>query len=163
MTIDIYFIRHGLAAEPTNYDHDSDRPLTKEGENKTEKIAKQLKKLDIHFDLILTSPYLRAKQTATILQKVGLSEQLEEFAPLQPAGEIDTWLEWLKDCQYENIALVGHAPNLGNWAETLVWGQANNKLVLKKAGIIGVKMPSNQASVGEGEIFWLTPPKFLIF
>lgn len=163
MTIDIYFIRHGLAAEPANNQQDSDRPLTQEGENKTEKIAKQLKKLDFHFDLILTSPYLRAKQTATILQKVGLSAKLEEFSPLQPAGDINTWLEWLKNCQFASIALVGHAPDLGNWAETLVWGQTNDKLVLKKAGIIAVKIPSNQDTVGAGEIFWLTPPRFLIF
>ena len=63
----LYLIRHGIAAEPEEYDTDSERPLTKEGERKTRKIAQRLYELEIQFDLILTSPLLRAQQTAAVL------------------------------------------------------------------------------------------------
>ena len=95
----LYLIRHGIAAEPEEYDTDSERPLTKEGERKTRKIAQRLYELEIQFDLILTSPLRRAQQTAQILQTVGLSSKIEESGALAPSGDIGNWLEWYKQWQ----------------------------------------------------------------
>ena len=95
----LYLIRHGIAAEPEEYDTDSERPLTKEGERKTRKIAQRLYELEIQSDLILTSPLLRAQQTAQILQTVGLSSKIEESGALAPSGDIGNWLEWYKQWQ----------------------------------------------------------------
>ncbi len=62
------------------------RSLTKEGRQKTEKVAQKLVKLGLQFDLIVTSPLVRARQTAEILIKAGLSSQLEESSYLAPDG-----------------------------------------------------------------------------
>lgn len=161
----LYLIRHGIAAEPEAYETDEERPLTKEGDRKTRKVAQRLHELDIQFDLILTSPLLRAKQTAQILQTVGLSAQIEESSALAPSGDIENWLEWYQQWQETGslrLALVGHQPDLGNWAETLLWGRTQDTLILKKAGVIGLILPETGSPVARSQMFWLTPPKFLL-
>ena len=161
----LYLIRHGIAAEPEAYETDEERPLTKEGDRKTRKVAQRLYELEIQFDLILTSPLMRATQTAQILQTVGLSTQIEESSALAPSGDIENWLEWYQQWQETgspSLALVGHQPDLGNWAETLLWGKTQDALILKKAGIIGLILPETGSPVARSQMFWLTPPKFLL-
>jgi phosphohistidine phosphatase len=163
--VHLYLIRHGIAAEPEEYETDAERPLTKEGDRKTRKVAQRLYELEIQFDLILTSPLLRAKQTAQILQTVFPSTKIEESAALAPSGDIQNWLEWYQQWQETGslrLALVGHQPDLGNWAETLLWGRTQDALILKKAGIIGLILPETGSPVARSQMFWLTPPKFLL-
>ena len=165
-SIDLYLIRHGIAADRLDYSTDEDRPLTNEGKKKTQKIATHLHdEFNLQFDLILTSPLVRAKQTAEILQKANLATKIEESPHLAPAGDIQTWLDWLDKWQQtgsNSLALVGHQPNLGNWAETLTWGKPRGALVVKKAGIIGLTTPETGSPLGCSVMFWLTPPKFLL-
>jgi phosphohistidine phosphatase len=66
----LYFVRHGLAGQSGDYLNDGERPLTEEGRAKTAKIAQRLGQLGVKFDLILTSPLVRAVQTAEIF-KIG--------------------------------------------------------------------------------------------
>lgn len=164
--MELYLIRHGIAQQRQADIKDEERSLTKEGQKKTEKVAQQLKKLGLHFDLIATSPRVRARQTAEILIATGLSSQLEECAYLAPNGKIDSWVvDWLEPRNYSHqtqLALVGHEPNLGDWAEILIWGQAKTGLVLKKAGMIGLKLPEKGSPLGRSQMFWLTPPKYLL-
>ncbi len=165
MSTNIYFIRHGIAADAENYATDAERPLTEIGDRKTHKIAQKFKQLGLHFNLILTSPLVRANQTAKILQANKLSSKVEEFIPLAPGGDINLWLQWLETWQPQanrELALVGHQPNLVNWAEILIWGEARQVLILKKAGVIGVSLPEVGSPVGNSQMFWLTPPKFLL-
>ena len=195
-TTNIYLIRHGIAADRAEYDIDEDRPLTNEGKQKTQKIAKRLKEdFKLHFDSILFSPLVRAQQTAEILQKAGLATQMETSHHLAPAGDIKAWLDWLDKWQQRipkherlssaswstsarasterracgeestggsSLALVGHQPNLGNWAEILAWGEPRGALVVKKAGVIGLSLPETGSPLGRCSLFLLTPPKFLL-
>jgi len=164
--IELYIIRHGLAGEHGSYANDNERPLTEEGIRKTRKVAKQLKELGLQFDLIQTSPLARAKQTAEILQAIGLGKSLEESAELAPEGDFQQWINWLQKWQPEKqgkcLAIVGHEPGLSEWAQRLIWGEARQQIVLKKAGVIGINLPADGSPVGRSELFWLTPPKFLI-
>jgi phosphohistidine phosphatase len=165
--MELYLIRHGIAAERETYANDEERPLTDKGRKKTEKVAKQLRKHGLRFDLILSSPLVRARETATILQDAGLSSQVEEFTNLAPDGDIHAWVSWLEE-RWENgtankcLALVGHQPDLGNWAETLVCGTTQEKFVLKKAGVIGLNLPEAKMPIGQSELFLLTSPKWLL-
>lgn len=163
--MELYLIRHGIAAEPENYTSDAERPLTDEGKRKTKKVAQRLSDLGLHFDLILTSPLVRARQTADILKSIGLSSQLEESTELAFGGSIQNWLNWLEKWRQNGgscLALVGHEPNLSNWAEILIWGEARGRLVMKKAGVIGLQLPEIDSPLGSSLLFWLTPPKFLL-
>lgn len=163
-TTEVYFIRHGLAGEFGSYPNDAERPLTDEGKKKTRQIAKQLAKLGLEFDLVLTSHLVRAKQTAELLLEAGLSQHLVE-ADYLATGEIQPWLTWLttwQPTQAGALALVGHEPGLSHWAEILVWGKAIGGIRLKKAGVIGLALPEAGSPVGQSTLFWLTPPKFLL-
>ncbi len=162
---DLYLIRHGIAAEHGTYENDDERPLTKEGDRKTRKVASRLKALELEFDVILTSPLIRARQTAEILKAAGLSQQLEDCAALAPDGNLNDWVSWYnnwKTTPAKALALVGHQPDLGNWAELLLWGQSRQSLIVKKAGVIGITLPSTGSPIGQSQLFWLTPPKFLL-
>ncbi len=162
---DLYLIRHGIAAERGTYENDDERPLTKEGDRKTRQVASCLKKLELQFDLILTSPLTRARQTADILKAAGLSSQRSELAALAPDGHIQDWIIWYNtwsSTEGKSLALVGHQPDLGNWAELLIWGTVKESLIVKKAGIIGITLPATDSPLGNSQLFWLTPPKFLL-
>jgi phosphohistidine phosphatase len=164
--VELFLIRHGIAQERQDGLRDEERSLTKEGRLKTEKVAQRLKTLGLHFDVIGTSPLVRAYQTAEILLKSGLSSHLEECIELAPDGKLESWLEnWLKPRKYSpqtQLALVGHEPDLSSWAEILLWGEVKASIVLKKAGMIGIKLPEKGSPLGCSQMFWLTPPKYLL-
>ncbi|MEH2433483.1 MAG: phosphohistidine phosphatase SixA [Nostoc sp.] len=164
--MELYLIRHGIAEDKGLDIKDEERSLTKEGRQKTEKVAQKLVKLGLSFDLILTSPLVRARQTADILIAEKLSSKLEQSSHLAPDGQISSWLkDWLEPRNYSQntqLALVGHEPDLTNWAEILLWGEVKGSLVLKKAGMIGIKLPETGSPLGRSQMFWLTPPKYLL-
>ena len=160
----LYLIRHGIAAERGTYANDADRPLTDQGRQKTQKVAQHLHDLGLRLDLILTSPLIRATQTAEILQNIGLTEQVEEYSHLAPGGNIQDWLSWLSQrgdgSTAKHLALVGHQPNLGNWAELLVWGNIKGQIIVKKAGVIGINLPPTVNPIGKSQLFLLISPKY---
>ncbi|MGF1539284.1 MAG: phosphohistidine phosphatase SixA [Pleurocapsa sp.] len=164
--MEVYLIRHGIAATRGTYVVDEERPLTPKGNSKTTDVAKRLQSIGLKFDLILTSPLVRAYQTANILQKADLSQKIEQREFLAPEGDINQWLEWLQAWQLLNpdskLALVGHQPDLGNWAEMLVWGSIKEQIVLKKAGVIGIEIPGIGTPICRSRLFLLTSPKWLL-
>jgi phosphohistidine phosphatase len=165
MPTQVYLIRHGIAADPEAYERDFERPLTAKGRAKTKAVARQLKALNLAFDDLLTSPLVRARQTAEILLQANLSPHLTAVDTLAPTGSFTEWLKWLKDWQKERagiLALVGHEPDLSQWAELLILGDVRGAIQLKKAGIIGIEIPDNIDPIGNSILFWLTPPRLLI-
>ncbi|WP_404791199.1 phosphohistidine phosphatase SixA [Altericista sp. CCNU0014] len=161
----IYLIRHGLAGERGTYEDDRERPLTAKGQSKTKAVAQQLKAFGLSFDEILTSPLVRARQTADILLQADLAPHLSTTDALAPLGSFSSWLEWLQAWRQgdsDSLALVGHEPDLSQWAELLVWGEVRGALQLKKAGIIGIEIPDNVDPLGNSILFWLTPPRLFV-
>lgn len=162
---EIYLIRHGIAAERGTYANDEQRPLIDKGIKKTTQVAQKILATGVKLELILTSPLVRASQTAKILEEVGLSTQTELADFLKPDGNIQQWLEWWQTWQTQkcdrHLALVGHQPDLGNWAEILVYGTIQNQIILKKAGIIGIKPPQIGTPIARSTLFLLTSPKWM--
>lgn len=163
---EVYLIRHGIAADREDYANDEERPLTKKGRKKTKKVAKRLHKLGLKFERILSSPLVRSRQTAKILKAAKLSYKIEISPHLAPEGNIHSWISWLEQWQQQHpnqsLALVGHQPDLGNWAEILLWWEAREKIILKKAGIIGLKLPESGNPIGQSSIFCAISPKWLL-
>lgn len=163
--MELYLIRHGIAQERDSAINDEARSLTKVGQDKTKAVAKRLYDLGLRFEIILTSPLTRTHQTAEILIETQLSSQLQVSTELAPNGNIHAWLNWLEKQNYQpdrKLALVGHQPDLGEWASMLVWGEAKDGLILKKAGIIGLNLPTMRSPIGNSQMFLLTPPKLLL-
>jgi phosphohistidine phosphatase len=165
MPLSLYLIRHGIAEERSDRIADRERCLTDEGRKKTRQVAKKLFDLGLRFDLIQTSPLIRAKQTADIFEDSGFDCPIEISHDLVPEGSFDMWLKWFLQWQKlgkTSLGLVGHEPDLSSWAEFLMWGQVQGALVLKKAGVIGLAIPDEEHPVGNSLMFFLIPPKLLV-
>lgn len=164
MASELYLIRHGLAGDRGTYADDTQRPLTPEGREKTKQVAQQIRSIGLQFDHMLTSPYVRARQTAEVLIEAKLSPQLEEAEFLAHEGKLEDWIAWWQNWQHSpeaKLALVGHEPDLSAWAEQLIWGEVKGRIVLKKAGAIGLAVPETGVAIGQCNLFWLTAPRLL--
>lgn len=163
--LNLYLLRHGIAVERELFPGpDSDRPLTAKGIRKTREIAQRFLNLGIEADLMLSSPLLRAQQTAQLFLEAGVASELAISQSLAPAGSFGDWLQWLdhwRDGTHSSLMLVGHEPDLSHWAELLLWGKSSGSLELKKAGVMGLTLPSGDP-VANSLLFWLTPPKFIL-
>ncbi len=156
----LYVIRHGIAEDPLPGQEDAARPLTAKGFDKTSQIAKQLGHWAWHWDVILTSPFLRAHQTAQIFFMAGLASQVEVFPDLAPGGNLEgLWAWWHDFPEYEQVAIVGHQPDLARWLAGILGGHEHSYL-LKKAGIAWVQLSSLRE--GQGSLVAFLPPKLIL-
>ena len=160
--MNLYLLRHGLAADldTQGLTKDSERPLTEKGERKLWKIADGMKELELSFDLILSSPYLRARQTAEIIAKaLHASKRIEFSETLTPAGNAKKLVELLKNItpDSENILLVGHEPHLSEFISLLISGKPGSCVIMKKAGLC--KLSVEALSYGRCAVLeWLLTP-----
>ena len=157
----LYLVRHAVAAERGEaYPNDDLRPLTPQGEGKFRKAVKGLVGLDIPLDVILTSPLVRARQTADILAD-GLSKspRVVETDALRPGARFDRLTKAVTDCAgCTSIALVGHEPDLGEIAARLVG--ASTPLSFNKGAVCRIdfdKWPTEQP----GRLRWFMTQKIL--
>ena len=135
--MNLYLIRHAIAVEEDPSGEDSQRPLTEKGVKKMRQIAKGLRTLGVEFDLILTSPYTRARQTADILGDVfRLKKEILISANLSPMGDPDLLLAEINEkYKADSLALVGHEPYLSAFVSLLVTGGAPVEMTFKKGGV----------------------------
>ena len=160
-TLELYLIRHGVAAERgEEFPDDSKRPLTSEGIARLRKEAKALEGLGVSFDQILSSPLVRARQTADVF-----AEELKGKPPiantdaLTPAGSPGAVIQELgKHMRKARIALVGHEPNMGELAAFLIGAKV--ALPFKKGAICRIDF-SVFPPKGKGELIWFVPPRML--
>ena len=137
----LYIVRHAIAVEAgtPGYEDDSQRILTDKGRKKMNRIAQGLKELEDRMDLIITSPYLRALQTAKILKRAFYLKKVDvvETEHLTPMGYTDQLINEINQNYnaMERIALVGHEPSLSSLVSVLVAGESDLSLTLKKGGI----------------------------
>ena len=138
--MNLFILRHAIAVEPGSpaYEDDSQRPLTDKGVAKMKQIAAGLRHMEVEFDLILSSPHLRARQTAEILAKsFHIKDKLlftPALLPEAPASEIINEING-KYSQAMNVVLVGHEPSLSNLISKLISGDPTANITLKKGGI----------------------------
>lgn len=160
-TLQLYLVRHAVAAERgEDYPDDAKRPLTSAGIARMRKATKGLAALDVSFDLILTSPLVRARQTADILAH-GLpgSPPLEQTDALAPAGTSAAVIKQLgHHMRLARIALVGHEPNIGELAATLIGARA--PLPFKKGAVCRIDFEVFPPK-GAGALVWFATPKML--
>lgn len=157
----LYLIRHGKAAEAPS---DRERPLSGVGRDEAVRLARRLSALGVRCELIVSSPLLRARQTAEILRGAGVAPEVEEAAELAPGGDLAAWLPFLaawRDAGRGDLAAVGHLPALARWAEQLAFGEARGRLALRPGGVAALLLPDSGSLTGSCELFWLTSPELL--
>jgi len=154
----LYFLRHGLAGDYRDWQGDDwKRPLTEEGKVKMGEEAVAIKKLDLGLDLILTSPLLRALQTAQIVAEQLKKAKLIEEERLAPGFDLAGLKGILQDHPDAHVLmLVGHEPDFSEMVSDLTGG---TRLALKKGGLARVEIENMETL--EGELEWLIPPRLL--
>ncbi|HEX9046320.1 MAG TPA: phosphohistidine phosphatase SixA [Verrucomicrobiae bacterium] len=163
--MELYLLRHGIAVEPgtAGFDNDGDRPLTSKGRRQLRKIAGNLKELDCDFDLILSSPLLRARQTAEIVaDKLKLKKKLRICEALAPGGAARLWMRQLEREKPtpKRVLLVGHEPDLSSLVSLLLAGKTGLEVEFKKAGLC--KLEADKLRAGKcAKLAWLLTPKQL--
>lgn len=158
---ELYFVRHAIAAERGDaWPDDSKRPLTDEGASRMRKAARGLARLDVGIDVILTSPLVRARQTADILAS-ALDPRpsivtLESLAP--GAGYAAFVADLEKHARKSRIALVGHEPGLGELAARLIGSR--HAIEFKKGAVCRIDL-DHIPSAGPGHLRWFLTARML--
>jgi phosphohistidine phosphatase len=157
----ILLVRHAIAeARGPAWPDDTVRPLTKKGELRMREIARRLKALGEASDVVVTSPLKRAKDTALILMREwSSSSDVEEIDALAPGHTpAQTMAAVAEEITGDRIALVGHEPDLGQFAAWLL--SAKQPLLFKKGGVARVDLES-LSRPREGQLIWLATPRLL--
>lgn len=161
--VELYLVRHGLAGERgPAFPDDRLRPLTAEGAARFRQAVRGLAALDVSLDLVLTSPLVRARQTAELLV-AGLPShpRLEVVDALAPGGRLPLVLEAIAQQvrqRHARIALVGHEPDLGELAARLLG--ARGTVQFKKGAVCCIELHGRSAA-GPGTLRWHAPPRLL--
>ncbi len=156
----VFLLRHGDAGHRSAWTgEDAERPLTAEGRRQVRLVALRLIRLGVKPDVILTSPYARAVQTAAITGKVlGLEDQVSVEPALQPGfGVTELPPIVAAYAGVTAVMLVGHEPDFSSLISALCGG---GQVVLEKSGVAEVLLNHGRAS--PGVLVWLAQPDRLV-
>ena len=161
MAVELYIVRHAIAAERgPAWPDDSKRPLTERGVERFKEVVDGLVWLGVQIDIVLTSPLVRAKQTAEFLSS-GLPAKppvkvADALAPGHaPAEVMDQVAREARGKSH--VAVVGHEPDLGELAGWLLG--TRRAIPMKKGGVCRIDLDS--LSARHGTMVWHLPPKAL--
>jgi phosphohistidine phosphatase len=161
-TIELFLVRHAIAAERgPKYPDDRERPLTAAGAKKFSESVPGLLEMDVTIDFILTSPLVRAHETAVLLAN-GLKPKpgVVEVEALSPGGRHAAIVEAIKTHakRHRRLALVGHEPDLGELAGRLL--AARGDFEFKKGGVCLIEVDTATPG-GPGTLRWFLTPRSL--
>jgi phosphohistidine phosphatase len=161
--MDLYLVRHAIAGEADSgrWPDDALRPLTEEGIASFRSAARGLRRIVPEVEVVLSSPYTRAWETAVLLHEEAgwpAPERCEEIEAIRAPREA---LPVLDGLDRSSAALVGHEPHLSQLASLLLCGDEDAlRLELKKGGVVALGLPQG-AGPGQAHLRWSATPKLL--
>lgn len=161
--MDLYILRHGKA-EPYGQAYHSDhlRPLTPKGRKRTKLSVKGMKAVDVNVDLIVSSPILRARQTAEIVHEgLGLKKPIE-FSNSLASGSVTGVMSAIQAYySYDGVMIVGHEPTLSELISTMSSGMYHVAFNLKPGGLCKLRVDTARIAQS-ATIEWFVSPKLLV-
>lgn len=156
--VELYLLRHADAGDPEKWDgSDATRPLSPKGERQSERLGRLLARIGFRPDVILSSPKLRASQTADIVgHQLGVPVTLDErLARGVGVTDVEAILRDAGDARW--VVLVGHDPDFSSLLQSLCVAP---NIEMKKGALarIDVERP---VGPGRGDLRWLVPPDLL--
>lgn len=162
--MELYLIRHAIAydRDAERWPDDAERPLTERGERRFRRAARGLRRAAPTVDIVLSSPFTRAWQTAQILEREAdwpAPRPCQGLMPGHAPAEVIAALG--EESRAGTISLVGHEPSLHELASYLVTGDpAIDICTFSKGGVARLRF-SDAVAPGAGELRWLLSPKLL--
>ncbi len=154
--MNIYLIRHGDAEKASLSIRDSERKLTHEGEIKLKAAAEGWKNFIKGFDYIVSSPLVRAMQTAKIVSDVfAYPGKIITENKIKSGGRTDDLIEIANILNAENVAFIGHEPDFSEHVSALI-SSSGARIAFKKGTIAKISF-HNKAKISRGELEFLIP------
>ena len=158
----LYLLRHGDAGEAGDPKvKDAERPLTTKGIQRTEQLGEALAEMEIAFDVILSSPLVRARETAEVVaRKIKFGGKVELTDYLTPFGSMENLVRQLTMLRPspKNVLLAGHEPYLSGFISLLCTGGPGMGLEMKKGALC--RLETAAPSCGKcATLEWLLPPR----
>ncbi len=157
----LYLMRHAVAVPrgTPGFDEDADRPLTDIGRKKLDSVCGGLSHLKPNWDLILTSSYLRAKQTAAaVANHFEMTHMVQEVPILAPGHTTKQLVAVLKDLPaVKSLLLVGHEPSLSQHLSCFLFGTPRGLFIFKKAGVACLEF-EHTPEESQGALAWMMGP-----
>jgi phosphohistidine phosphatase len=157
---ELYIMRHGIAvARGSHFEDDSKRPLTPVGKKKVKEIANGLKRLGVGLEWVVSSPLVRAVETAEIVaESLAPNVPLDFCDALRPGGSAEALVTFL--ARYPNrkrVLVAGHEPDLSMLAARLIGAGRHTNLAFKKGGCCLVEFDQMPPKSPAQLIWWATP------
>ncbi len=158
----LYLLRHGDAGDPADSKvKDGERALTPKGIQRTKQLAEALTQMEISFDAVLSSPLVRARETAEIIARglkfAGKVELTEALTPFGSMENIVYQLTTLRPAP-KNVLLVGHEPYLSGFISLLCTGGPGQALEMKKGALCRLEIMAPVCGKC-ATLEWLLPPR----
>ena len=165
MGMELYVLRHAIAlsAAEAGVSQDTERPLSEEGIEKMKKIAEAMKRIGVGPDLVLSSPFVRAKETAILAHdRMGKESRLEFTDALGSGQDGKLILTELKQRfqKTRGIMVVGHEPDLSQLIGRIT-SLGRLRVEMKKAGLAKIEITELQPEL-KGTLEWLLTPRVML-
>jgi len=162
--MDLLVIRHAIAGDRAEWAKtgrpDHERPITDEGRQRMAVNAGALRRLVPELDLLATSPFVRAVETADVVAEAYEDLVIVDAPPLAHGGSPEEVRAWIAGRPEQRIGVVGHEPDLGQLISWFVFGSPSAGIALKKGGACLLRF-GGPPQRGAAELRWLLPPKVL--
>jgi phosphohistidine phosphatase len=161
--MELLIIRHAIAFERDRHRwrDDAARPLSPAGTRRARKAAAGLKEFSKAPQLLLTSPLVRARQTARILTEVAGWPQSEEAPELSPGESAPAVLTLLGKVGGKRVAVVGHQPELGALLTVCLIGEGDILPIEMKKNAVACVSFEGAPRAGHAALQWLATPRML--
>ena len=158
---ELYVMRHGLAVTrgSVRFSDDAQRPLVPEGKEKMREIAEGLKQVGFEVDWIVSSPLVRAVETAGIIaESLASTVPVDVCDAMRPGGSPEDLLAFLaKRPNFRRVLVVGHEPDLSELAARLIGAGGHANLAFKKGGCCMIRFDEFPPKSPGQLVWWLTP------
>ncbi len=154
----LLLLRHADAgeADPARWPDDSLRPLTAKGRKRQQRVARRLSRHELTPTLLLSSPWLRAWQTAQLTAEIAACPAPAACPALAAEPSLRALAAAIgRPPRDAIVALVGHEPWLGQLASLLLTGDARRMTIsFPKSGVLGLEIATLDAGAGVLHFFW---------
>lgn len=157
--MELYLFRHGIAEDAPPGKPDSSRALTPQGRERSAAVVKTARNAGVMPSLIVSSPYLRAMQTAEVAaSEFGWKGDIVQMPSLVPHGTPEAVWSDIRDLRGESaVLLAGHEPLMANLAAYLL--NAPGLIVdMKKSAMLRIDM-AGTGHAPRGVLRWMIVPK----